>query len=139
MLVKEVMTKNVITIESDKTVFDACNLYKKHKVGSLIVTKKGECVGIITERDIIERSICKKKYPELTSVEEIMTSNIITIHALDTIEKAINLFEEFRIKKLPVIIDEEVVGIITVTDISKVKPELEERFIESWIKSKWKD
>ncbi len=139
MLVQEIMTKNVITIEKDKTVLDACNLYKTHRVGCLIVTNKGECVGIITERDIIERTICKNKYPELTLVEEIMTKDIKTVHALDSIEKAIEIIVEFRIKKLPVIINEEIVGIITVTDISKVKPELDDRFIETWVKTKWKD
>jgi len=139
MLVKEVMTKNVITIESDKTVFDACNIYKDSKVGCLIVTKNSDCIGIVTERDIIERTICKHKNPELTLVKEIMSSDIKTVHALDTIEKAIDLVKEYKIKKLPVIINDDVVGIITVTDISRVKPELEERFVDSWIKPKWKD
>jgi CBS domain-containing protein len=139
MLVQEIMTKNVITIDSEKTVFEACNIYRDSKVGCLIVTKNKECVGIITERDIIEQIICEKKYPELTLVKDIMSTNIKTIHALDDIEKAIELMMKYKIKKLPVKINNDIVGIITVTDISKVKQELDERFIDSWIKVRWRD
>ena len=139
MLVQEIMTRDVITVDSEKTIIEACNIYKEAKVGCLIVTHKKECVGILTERDIIERSICEKKNPELTLVKDIMTKNIKTVHALDNIERAVELMNKFNIKKLPVIIENEIVGIITVTDISKVKSELDNRFVESWIKPKWQD
>lgn len=139
MLVKEIMTKKVISIDYDKTVFDASNMYKKYKVGSLIVTKKGECIGIVTERNIIERTICEKKDPIFTRIEEIMTSDPITIHPLETIDKALTIMMEFNIKKLPVVSEGGIVGIITVTDISRARPDLSKRFMESWVKPEWVD
>jgi CBS domain-containing protein len=139
MLVKEVMTKNVIGIDLHKTAFDACNLYKDKKVGCLLVTDKGDCVGIVTERDIIERIICLQKNPEETKVEEIMSKDIKTVHALDKLEKAVEIMTKNNIKKLPVIQDDEIVGIITITDISKIKPELSKRFTESWVVPTWDD
>ena len=133
------MAKKVITIDKNKTVFDACILYKDHKVGCLIVTDDGKCVGIITERDLIERTICTHKDPETTLVGDIMSSDIISVHALDKLETAIEFMESFNIKKLPVVVDAEIVGIITVTDISKARPDLSKRFIDSWVKARWKD
>ena len=60
MLVKEVMSKDPITIDFNKTVIEGCKLYKEHKVGCLIITDDNKCVGIVTERDLIERTIYEK-------------------------------------------------------------------------------
>jgi len=139
MLVNEIMTKNVVGIDRYKTAFDACILYRDKGVGCLLVTDNEQCVGIVTERDIIERTICLHKNPEETKVEEIMSSDIKTVHALDKIEKAVDIMIENGIKKLPVSQDDEVVGIITVTDISKIKPELSKRFNESLAELSWED
>ena len=139
MLVKEIMTKRVITIDKDKTILDACNKYRDFKVGCLIVKDNEECVGILTERDIIERTICQDINPKTTLVSEIMSSDIKTVHALETIETTIELMKKYDIKKLPVITEDGIVGIITVTDISRARPDLSKRFIESWVKPVWKD
>ena len=139
MLVKEVMVKEVIKIDKNETVLQACNMYRDYKIGSLVVTEKGKCIGIVTERDLIERTICTGKNPKNTKVSEIMSSNIKTIHALESLEKAIEIMKANNIKKLPVVVNEEIVGIITVTDISKARPDLSKRFIESWIQTRWED
>ena len=139
MLVKEIMSKKVVDINFNQTVFDACNKYKDHKVGCLVVIDKETCVGIVTERDLIERTICMRRDPEQTKVKDIMSPNVITIHALDKIEKALEVMKEHKIKKLPVVLNNQIVGIITVTDISKARPEISKRFVESWVKTKWKD
>ena len=68
-----------------------------------------------------------------------MSSEIKTVHALDNLEKAIKIMEENNIKKLPVLKDENIIGIITVTDISKARPDLSKRFIDSWVKIRWED
>jgi len=119
MLVEEVMTKNVVKIDCNKSVIDACNEYSKHKVGSLVVMEKDIIVGIVTERDMIEKVIANKKDPSKTKIKEIMTPNIKTIHALAPLEKASKIMREGHIKKLPVILNNEIVGIITETDLSQ--------------------
>ena len=135
MLVKEIMVTKVISIDRDKTVVDACNMYRDHRVGCLLVMHQEDCVGIVTERDIIERTICAHRNPEQTTVGDIMSSDIKTVHALEKLERAVNIMQEHHIKKLPVLLKEEVVGIITVTDISRVLPELAESFIDPWVRS----
>lgn len=139
MLVKEIMTKKVVTIRSDDMVFDACILYRDEKIGCLVVVENEFCVGIVTERDLIERILCMRKNPETTKVSEIMSSDIKTIYALDKVETAIDVMKKHKIKKLPVIADDKIVGIITVTDISKARPDISKRFMESWVKPRWKD
>lgn len=139
MLVKEIMTKNVVTIEADASVFDACMMYKEKKVGCLVVVDDETCVGIVTERDLIERSICQRRDPEKTKVSEIMSQNIKVVYALDTAEKALETMKQYKIKKLPVISSEKVVGIVTITDIAEARPEISKRFMETWMKAQWRD
>lgn len=119
MLVEEIMTKDVVTIDCKKTIYDACKLYKEKKVGCLVVMDNDILVGIITERDIIERGILQNKSPKKTKIREIMSSNLRTIHALSSLEKASQIMKDNKIKKLPVILNNKIVGIITQTDLSE--------------------
>lgn len=139
MLVKEIMTKKVITIDPNDTVFNACIKYQDNKIGCLVVTDKESCVGIVTERDLIERTMCLHKDSEKTKISEIMSSDIKTIQPLETIEKAMEIMNKYKIKKLPVISDNNIVGIITITDIAHAKPEITTRFINTWVKPRWED
>lgn len=133
------MKKNVITIDVKDSVLEASYKYRDFKIGCLVVTDNGSCVGILTERDLIERTICEERNPNNTAIKDIMTKEIKTIHALDTIEKALEIMKKHNIKKLPVVVDKNIVGIITVTDISRARPDLSKRFIESWVKPIWDD
>jgi len=119
MLVEEVMSRDIISVDSNKTVFEACKIYKEKKVGSLVVMNKNITVGIVTERDTIEKLILLKKDPNKTKIREIMSPNIITVHALSPIDKAAKIMKEKNIKKLPVILNNKIVGIITETDLSR--------------------
>ena len=119
MQVQEIMTKNIIAISSDESVLDACKKYSVHKVGSLVVMDNDIIVGIVTERDIIENMVLVNGNPKTTKVRDIMTPRIKTIHALDSLEKAAEIMKEHNIKKLPVILNNEIVGIITETDMSR--------------------
>jgi CBS domain-containing protein len=139
MLVMEVMTRDVVTIDASDTVLDACNKYKEKKVGCLVVVDGESCVGIVTERDLIERSICVRRDPDTTRVRDIMSSKVKVVNQLDTIEKALDTMRQYKIKKLPVISSEKVVGIITMTDIAKARPDLSKRFMDSWVKAQWRD
>jgi CBS domain-containing protein len=96
MFIKEVMTKKVMTIENNQTILDAYKKYRDYKVGSLIVTNKNRCVGIVTERDLIEKSIDKDL--KTTMVKEIMTSNIKTVSPLDNIETALDIMKKIKLK-----------------------------------------
>lgn len=118
MLVHEIMTKKIETIPTDITVFEACKKFQELKLGCLVVIEDEFIVGIITERDVVEQIILEKRNPRNTRVAEVMTPNLKTIHSLATIEEASNIMKKNNIKKLPVVYNNNLVGIITDTDIS---------------------
>ncbi len=113
------MTKNVFKITSGTSVLDACKQFVTNRVGSLVVVDNDIPVGILTERDVIESIILVSGDPKTTSVRDIMSPNIKTVHALAHIEKAADVMRENKIKKLPVVLNNEIVGIITETDMSR--------------------
>jgi CBS domain-containing protein len=123
MLIRDVMNKNVVMAGPEITVKEAARIMSKFHIGSLIILKNKKIIGIITERDILA-SVAQGKDAELTTVEEIMTKNVITIAPDKTIEDAISLMTEHNIKKLPVVDVDELVGIITASDIITVEPKL---------------
>ena len=129
MQISEIMTKNVVTIETDKTVLNACQKYKELGVGCLVVMNNKMVVGIVTERDIIERIIIDQRDPATTSVNEIMTRNIKTIHASAAVEKAAEMMKQYKIKKLPVILNNEIVGIVTATDLANSLPDFSKTMV----------
>ena len=140
MLVDEIMTKNVVTIENDRTVLDACNVYKDRKIGCLIVTKEGHLDGIVTERDIIHRVISNEKDPRATKIEEIMTRDIKSILQTAEVKEAAEIMSGNNIKKLPVVSDSgDVVGIITDTDIANMIPNFLKILAESGDDQSFKD
>lgn len=136
MLVSEIMSKDVVTVENDKTVFDACKVYKDRGVGCLVVMKEGLVVGILTERDIIERVIVDRRDPKETMVEEVMSKDIKTVHASARVEKAVEIMREHKIKKLPVILNNNIFGIITITDIANTLPDFSRLLAEEIENSK---
>jgi CBS domain-containing protein len=123
MLVNEIMTKDVATINSENTVLEACKRYHRLKIGCLVVMDEQSMVGIVTERDIINRIIIIPRDPSKTKVEEIMSKDIIFIHPAADVKEAADIMVKNKIKKLPVISDDgTLVGIITITDIVNIMP-----------------
>ena len=119
MLIQEVMSREIVSIDCNKTVLDACKLLSKNNLGILVVMDKNIIVGIVNERDTIEMIILKNREPNDTKVREIMSPNIKTVHALAPLERAAQIMRESHIKKLPVILNNEIVGIVTESDLSR--------------------
>jgi CBS domain-containing protein len=126
--VKDIMSHEVFSVDCNETVRKACEIFFNNRVGCLIVTDKEQIVGLVSERDIIERMICKDRDPNTTKLEEITSKNIKTIDKNERIEKAIEILKENKIKRLPVTFNEELVGIITITDIAYSRPSMKELF-----------
>lgn len=123
MLVKDVMNKNVVVAKSDATIREASKVMAKLHIGSLVVLKEEKLVGIMTERNIL-KAVANGKDPDNTAIEDIMSKNVVTIDPDETIEKAVDLMIQHKIKKLPVLEDNKIKGIITASDIVVVEPKL---------------
>jgi len=128
MLVKDVMNKNVKVAHSDMKITDAAKLMSRCHIGSLIIVDdKGDIIGILTERDIMVDAVAKGKSLKHILIENIMTKNVITISPDKKIEEAAEMMNENRIKRLPIVDDGKVLGIITASDIIAVQPKLMRR------------
>jgi len=116
--VKDIMTKTVITIESNKTVTEAAALMTENNVSNLIVMYKNKPTGIVTERDFVRKVLAKNK-PSTTKISEIMSTPLTVIDPDAPIKEAARKMVRKGIRRLPVIKDNKLVGIITTTDIAK--------------------
>ena len=121
MDVKDVMVKEIVTVNPTTKIRDAVELMNKNQIGCLVVTRKGKPVGIMTERDVLKKIVCRCKNPEQTRVSEIMSKPLIVGRVdMDWLE-AVKLMLDRNIKKLPILDDERLVGLVTLTDIARMR------------------
>jgi len=123
MLVKDVMNKNVVVAKSDVTIREATKVMNKFHIGSLVVLKEEKIAGILTERNVLT-AVANGKDADATAIEDIMTRKVVTIDPDETVEAAVDLMTQHKIKKLPVVEDNKLKGIITASDIVVVEPKL---------------
>lgn len=117
--VKDVMVKNLITVEAEDTVKKAVELMDKHDIGCLVVIDYGNPVGIVTEHDMLKKVVVERKDPGRTKVGNIMSAPLVTSHPQAEIRDAVRLMNERRIKKLPVIEDGNLIGLVSLTDVMR--------------------
>lgn len=122
--VKNIMTKPVIKIEYNRVVRAAAKEMVKHRVGSIIVVKNKNPIGIITETDLNKKIVAPGKDPRKIKVLEVMSSPMVFSNPNDDIKTAVEKMEKYKIKRLPVVDKGKVVGIVTNTDIARASPEM---------------
>jgi len=131
MKVKDIMKSNVLTAQLEMNLTDAAKLMSEKHVGSLIVVnKRGKIMGILTERDILTDAVAKGKSLKNILAKNIMSKNVITIGPEKTIQEASEIMINRKIKKLPVVENGKIAGIITASDIVKFEPKLIEEIEE---------
>ncbi len=114
--VKDIMTKDVVTIEVARSVFDAAELMSAKGVGCLVVTDNAVPVGIVTERDFVRRIVAQRASLD-AKVSEIMTKNLVTVDPDASIKDAARLMSSHKIRRLPVLKQNKLVGILVATDL----------------------
>jgi signal-transduction protein with cAMP-binding, CBS, and nucleotidyltransferase domain len=124
VLVKDIMTKPAIKIGHKKTVQQAAKEMAKHRVGSIIILKNNNPIGIITETDLNKKIVVPAKNPKKLKVVDIMSSPIVFSYPNENIVAAVEKMERHKVKRLPVISKGKIVGIITNTDIARASPEM---------------
>lgn len=110
---------DVLSIDSEATVYDAVEKMVEANVGALLVTVDGRIEGIVTERDYLRRVTIEGRTDHETHVREIMTSPLIVVSPETSIDECMALMTERRIRHLPVAEHGEVVGVISIGDVVK--------------------
>jgi len=115
-LVKDVMNKSLISADSTTTVFQVANLMAKGGIGAIIVKKDNIPAGIITDRDFAIK-ITTQKLPLDTAIDKVASYPLATINLNESILVAANMMSSKKLRKLAVVENEKVIGIITSTDL----------------------
>ena len=115
--VRSVMTKPVVTTETDISVRKAAELMSKKNVGSIVVTSRKKPVGIVTERDMVERVVAKGLDASKVKMEEIMSKPLTTIEGAMPIIEAIRTMQKKKIRRLLIIENKKLDGVVTQRDL----------------------
>ena len=110
------MEKNVVTIEHDKTCFDAAKLLEEKNISFLVIMKENEPIGIVTERDFV-RKLVSKNLPSETPLSDIMSPKFRSVEPSTSIEDAVQKMLNNNIRRLLVLENEKLTGVITETDL----------------------
>jgi CBS domain-containing protein len=125
MIVKDVMTSPVVTVEETASANKVAELMLDNKVGCVIVVDKtGNAIGIITERDLVVRVLAKNIVPSNTKAKEFMTTPLVTVEPDKTVTDAARMMSKKDIRRLGVLYKGKLVGIVSSKDILDVMPEL---------------
>ncbi|MEM3550206.1 MAG: CBS domain-containing protein [Candidatus Bathyarchaeia archaeon] len=131
MLVRDVMSSPVVTVDENSKVNHVAELMDKHGLGCIIVTSKdGKPIGIITERDLVSRVLAANIKPDSMKAKEVMTTPLITIEPDVTISEAARRMSRLNIRRLGVVYRGQLIGILSSKDILMVMPELIETMQE---------
>ena len=114
--VKDIMTKGVLSVDSSLNVNEAAKMMEDEDVGAIIVMENNTPVGIITDRDFAVQ-IVAHAYPITTPVKKIMSSPLIGINPEESVWEVAELMYTRKVRKIPVIDEDKVVGIVTATDL----------------------
>jgi CBS domain-containing protein len=113
------------TVSPDTMVYDALKLMAEKDVGALLVLDGGQLVGIISERDYARKVILREKSSLKTPVRAIMSDRVVCVQPAQSIAECMTLMTEKRVRHLPVLVEDEVVGIVSIGDL--LKAALEEK------------
>ncbi|MCK4476521.1 MAG: CBS domain-containing protein [Methanophagales archaeon] len=121
---RDIMVREVVKGDRELNVMEAAKLMKKYDVDSIVVLNNGEPVGIVTQGDIISELVSKDITPSTVKLKDIMTTPLITASSNDRLSDIAKKMATERIRKIPVIEDEKLVGIVADVDILAVSSEM---------------
>ena len=109
----------VRSVASSVSVSDAVKEMNRHKIGSVLVMDGARLAGIFTERDVLTRVIAADLDPKATPIARVMTANVLTVAPETTVQQMMDTFAEKRCRHLPVVKDGQILGLISIGDVSR--------------------
>ncbi len=125
MLVKEIMSKEPMCCTPDTTLSEIARHMVKYDCGAIPICDGARIVGIVTDRDIVCRAFVRGQHPGSIPVNEVMTTTVATVNDNDSIQRAMSIMAERKVRRLPVVRDGLLVGMLTQADLSEHLPLVE--------------
>lgn len=116
--VRDAMTENPRSIGASASVVEAARLMREEDIGSLPITDDDELLGMITDRDIATRVVAEAADPKMTSVEEVYSRDPVSVESNEDLEEALKLMARHQVRRLPVVENGRLVGIVVQADIA---------------------
>ena len=126
------MTEKPITISPKVSLQECAKIMSEQHVGAVLVKKNGDLLGVITEQDIVRKSVISNDKPSVRIASEIMEKEMHTIEPDKDIFEALVKMKELNIRHLPVVSNKEMVGLLTLKDILKIEPQLFDLLVEKF-------
>ena len=120
MLVKEIMSKRLVAVSPNDTISGAAELMQRHDIGTVLVCDSDGLRGVVTDRDIVVRCVSAGKNTN-SKVSDIMTSSPVSISPESTSLEAARLMAQEQVRRLPVVDDDRVVGIVSLGDMARAQ------------------
>jgi len=111
--------RQVISIAPEAMVYEALEAMARHNIGAVLVLSEGKLVGILSERDYARKGVLIGHLASETPVHQIMTTPVVYIHPENTIDECLTVMTQHRFRHLPVVQEDEVVGIVSIGDLVK--------------------
>lgn len=112
-----VQDRKVYSVEGSRTVLEASRFMMEHNVGAVPVLRDGQLIGILSERDIMNRVVAVGRTPGTTSVTEVMTPNPRSVSIDESLEECLFIMREFGFRHLPIVSGQELKGLISLRDV----------------------
>jgi CBS domain-containing protein len=125
--VRDAMTENPRSIGASASVVEAARLMRDEHIGSLPITDDEELVGMITDRDITTRVVAEAADPKMTSVGDVVSRDLISVEPDEDLEEAVQLMASHQVRRLPVVENGRLVGIVAQADVALTLRENEQR------------
>ncbi|UOR12948.1 CBS domain-containing protein [Halobacillus amylolyticus] len=117
--VKDVMTSDVSVCQSNETLYDAASMMKQQNVGAIpIADENGQLMGMVTDRDLVIRGYAGKS-PDTTPIQQVMSDHLYHVSPETSLEEASQLMAKHQVRRLPVVENGKLTGIISLGDLSK--------------------
>jgi CBS domain-containing protein len=112
-----VQNRKVYSVEASRTVLEASRFMMEHNVGAVPVLRDGQLIGILSERDIMNRVVAVGRTPGTTSVTEVMTPNPRAVSTEESLEECLFIMQEFGFRHLPIVDGRELKGLVSLRDV----------------------
>ena len=109
----------VRSVPASYSVAEAVKEMNRHKIGSVLILDGAKLAGIFTERDVLTRVVAADLDPKTTAVTQVMTSNVLTVAPETTVQQMMDLFSEKHCRHMPVVKGGEIIGLISIGDVSR--------------------
>ncbi|CAM5635778.1 CBS domain-containing protein OS=Streptomyces albaduncus OX=68172 GN=FHS32_002690 PE=4 SV=1 [Streptomyces griseoloalbus] len=116
--VRDIMTAAPVTVGPQTSVAQAARLMRDHDLGAVLVTDDGRLRGLVTDRDLVVRSVAEGVDPEETTVVRACSEDLVTVRPDDELDLAVRLMREHAVRRVPVVDGEHAVGVLSLGDVA---------------------